>query len=80
MQIGLVIEEVDLAGGSGHEEKNDALGLRGMMNPVRGRKACAGKKGCEGSGSETHSRIEKERAARLLVDGGGKEVSHDSVV
>ena len=75
-----MIEEVDLAGGSGHEEKNDALGLRGMMNPVSSGKTCAGKEGCQGSSSETHPRIEKERAARLLVDGGGKEVSHDSVV
>ncbi len=37
-QFGLVVEQVDVAGGPGHEQVNDPLRLRGVVEPAVGRR------------------------------------------
>ena len=81
VELGLVVEEIELAGGSGHEEKDDAfggsLGEKVAVDPLF---TCGGRLGgevTEDGGTEAHAGGVEELAAGLRIEHGSGEVGRN---
>ena len=79
VQVRLVIEEVELARGAGHEEEDDALRPRRVVELELFRGARPGYQRGVGGGAKTHAGAQQESSSGLEVHSILRIVGHGSV-